>query len=101
MIKKGILQKSVLSNTYQGTIIRVTTTGGVFQGSDNFKYKIMILIKNNIGEQNSFYYNDREATLMVGNVNTLKAGDNITIQETIDLQKPQTENITALSIVKM
>ncbi|OGK15938.1 hypothetical protein A2690_00590 [Candidatus Roizmanbacteria bacterium RIFCSPHIGHO2_01_FULL_39_12b] len=60
----------------------------------------MIALKNSQGEQNTFYYNDRESTILQGPIESLKSGDKITIFETIDLQKPQEENIVALSITK-
>lgn len=101
MIKKGILEKSILSNTYTGTVVKISTSGGYLPSANNFKFKLMIVIKNNQGEQNTFYYNDREFGLLNGNLDTLKPGDAITIKETIDLQKDQTENITALIITKL
>jgi len=58
------------------------------------------IIKNAQGEQNTFYYNDRDASLLQNSIDSLKPGDTITITETIDLQKPQTENMVQLTIEK-
>ena len=93
------MDKSILENTYSGTVTKVLTTGG-YAPANNFKFKIMIALKNSQGEQNTFYYNDRESTILQGPIESLKSGDKITIFETIDLQKPQEENIVALSITK-
>lgn len=99
-IKKGILSKSILTNTYSGEVVKVSTAGGYVPTANNFKFKIMLVIKNAQGEQNTFYYNDRDASLLQNSVDSLKPGDTITITETIDLQKPQTENMVQLTIEK-
>ena len=99
-LKKGILSKSILTNTYSGEVVKVSTGGGYVPTANNFKFKIMLVIKNAQGEQNTFYYNDRDASLLQNSIDSLKPGDTITITETIDLQKPQTENMVQLTIEK-
>jgi len=107
-LKPGILTNSILKNTYTGTISRIDTKGGTLAWANNFAYKASIQLDNAQKNTNTFYYSESEVALMrisVGSLpiklSDLKVGDNVTIEEELDLTRGWENNIVSLAIRKL
>ncbi len=99
--KKGILTSSVITNQYSGEIVELNTKGGVTP--TNFKYLIKLTIKGEQDNTNEFYFADTE----LNNVRTkeaissLKVGNKITLQLTLDLLKDFESNLIEMKVTKI
>ena len=100
-IKRGVLTSSILTNTYKGKIIKISTSGGYLPWANNFKFKLMLVIQGDRNEINEFYYSqatvDKNAIVIIN----FKVGDKISIVETKDLQLPIEDSIIKLEIKRI
>ncbi|OGK19934.1 hypothetical protein A3C23_04510 [Candidatus Roizmanbacteria bacterium RIFCSPHIGHO2_02_FULL_37_13b] len=106
-LKKGILTRSTLINTYDGKVVEVNTKGGRLPWANDFQYKFALKIVNEKGESNTFYYNETEMKTKVAMVDKLgkpikpeeiKTNDAVMIEESMDLKKDWNNNLINLKI---
>jgi len=105
MFNKEVIRSSILENQFQGKIIEIKKEP---QGQKvDFSYVLKIRIKGN-KETNSFYFNDQEVNkIKIKNENNylsvddLKVGDEIIINERLDLLKDINANLISLEIIKL
>lgn len=85
--KKGILQKSTVTNTHKGKIVEIDTKGGkAFYDYYDYKLYLRIADINNPNNMSRFYFSedDLAKTKISPNLTALKVGDVITIEDTFD-----------------
>lgn len=103
---QGNLVSSTLSNKFQGKIISITNA----QPGKSYKVKIVLIGKDN--NHLPFFFNDNDLRLasvsevLNGktqsiNLNSLKIGDQITLEATIDLTKNMDNNTVGIKIIKL
>ncbi len=108
LYKKSILSSSIINNKYEGEIVFINKNGG-FLKTEQFKYDLEIKIKSDLNEFNSFYYNENEVKQIKvfklnnnqkesSDINELKIGDKIVIEESLNLLKDPNNNLEKLEI---
>lgn len=108
LYKKSILSSSIINNKYEGEIVFINKNGG-FLKTEQFKYNLEIKIKSDSEEFNTFYYNENEVKQIKvfnlknnqkepSNINELKIGDKIVIEESLNLLKDPNNNLEKLEI---
>lgn len=106
--KKSIISSSIANNKYEGKIVLVDNKGG-FLKTEQFKYSLEIKIESDLNESNSFFYNEKEVqqirvfSLKSGqkeplDINKLKVGDSIIIEESLNLLEEPINNLEKLEI---
>ena len=108
LYKKSILSSSIINNKYEGEIVFINKNGG-FLKTEQFKYDLEIKIKSDSEEFNSFYYNENEVKQIKvfnlknnqkesSDINELKIGDKVIIEESLNLLKDPNNNLEKLEI---
>ncbi|MFA5770291.1 MAG: hypothetical protein WC894_02240 [Patescibacteria group bacterium] len=109
LLRKDIVKSSTIINEYQGTIIEIDLKENPLDGQTNRQLKIRI--KSDLGNANSFYYNNDEIDkIKVFNLNNgqkeqysldkLIIGDKILVKTSYNLLKNNNNNLIEEEIVK-
>lgn len=109
---EGLLKNVYYVEEYEGKILSIEQKDGIKQyGSQTYKYKVKLIIKNDITQQ-SFFWNDldlqsTQVFQLVNNqkkqisLSKLKPGDRISIKTTMDFLKDTTQNMVNNVITKI
>lgn len=100
VLPANILLSSNLTNVYQGEILEINRKGGILPPA--FQYQIKLTIKNNNSSTTPFYFNQNNLKRIKGTpISSLKVGDKIKLQETIDLREDFSDNRKEIIITKL
>jgi len=113
--RKGVTTKAILTLEREGFVKDIVLKHGFLKfdkpGSTPFEYALKLSIENN-GAVETFYYSGEELNSISASVqeggqtnpidlNTIKIGDKVTLQETQDLTKDVNNSLQKLIITKL
>lgn len=99
VLPKGILIYSTVTNLYQGEISELETKEGKL--ASDFTYSLKLTIKGP-NSSTPFYFNKNNLKKLKGApISSLKVGDQIRLQETIDLREDFSDNRKEIIITKI
>lgn len=100
VLPASILSSSILTNVYQGEILEIDTKSGVLP--PGFQYQLKLTLKNNDSSPTPFYFNQNNLKRIKGTpISSLKVGDQIKLEETIDLREDFSDNRKEIIITKI
>lgn len=100
VLPADILSSSILTNVYQGEISEIDTKEGVLP--PGFQYQLKLTLKNNDSSASPFYFNQNNLKRIKGTpISSLKVGDQIKLEEKIDLTQDFSDNRKEIIITKI